>query len=65
MLVLHIYVLGQNGSIERSYDFLRYDGKESFEGCDVIIPYSTSNAQPISEADAISLLAGHEIKGDH
>lgn len=65
MLVLHVHIKGKDGGIERTYDFLRHDGKDSFEGLDVIIPYDARNDYPIREDDAIAILANQEMRGDH
>ena len=66
MLVLHVYIQGRGGYIERTYDFLRNDGKEAFEGCDLVIPYDDQNDYPISELDALAILSNQELaKGDH
>lgn len=66
MLVVHVYILGKNGNIERAYDFLRNDGKEGLEGCDVVIPYDKENPEPILEPDAVTLLHDLEVmKGEH
>lgn len=65
MLVLHVYIMGKNGNIERTYDFLRNDGKDSLEGCDIVIPYDKENPCPISERDAVVLIANQDLKGDH
>lgn len=65
MLVLHIYILGKNGNVERTYDFLRNDGKDSLEGCDVVIPYVDDNPQPVLERDALVLLDELNLKGEH
>lgn len=66
MLVLHVYVLGKDGAIERSYDFLRNDGKEDLDGVDVIIPYKDREEFPtVLEKDAMVLIANRDIKGNH
>ena len=67
MLVLHVYIMGRQGNIERSYDFLRNDGKEELEGCDLVIPYDDSLKYPLSEAEAASytMTMTNEFKGDH
>ena len=54
MLVLHVHVLGKDGSVERSYDFMRNDGKEGLEGCDIVIPYDKEISYPLDERDVIS-----------
>jgi hypothetical protein len=66
MLVLHVHVLGRNGSIERSYDFMRNDGKDALEGCDIVIPYDKEIPYPLTEPDVIAQV--HLIersRGDH
>lgn len=65
MLILHVHIMGRAGSVERTYDFLRNDGRESFQGVDVFIPYDDRNKYPISENDSLDLLATEEMKGDH
>ena len=65
MLVLHVYIMGKDGAIERTYDFLRNDGKDTLEGCDIVIPYDDENPYPIQERDAIALIATKEVQGDH
>ena len=65
MLVLHVHILGKTGYIERTYDFLRHDGKDSFDGCDVVIPYDDTREYPISENDTIAILVDRALKGDH
>ncbi len=65
MLVLHVHILGESGSVERTYDFLRNDGRDVFEGLDVIIPYDSEFHYPIGENDAIAILANKDLRGDH
>jgi len=65
MLVLHIHITGKNGNIERTYDFLRNDGKESLEGCDVVIPYSEEYRYPLTEDEAIAIVRNKDLRGDH
>lgn len=64
MLVFHVHILGKNGAIEKTYDFLRPDGKTTFEGCDVIIPYDPEYRYPFSEQDALVTISNHKV-GDH
>jgi hypothetical protein len=65
MLVLHVHIMGKNGNIERTYDFLRHDGKETLEGCDVVIPYDKEYTYPLSEDTSIAILRYKELEGDH
>jgi hypothetical protein len=64
MLVLHVHIVGKHGNIERTYDFLRYDGNEELEGCDIIIPYNEEHSYPIQERDAVALIPT-AVRGDH
>ena len=66
MLVLHVYIIGRNGNVERSYDFMRNDGKDELDGCDIVIPYAEENPRPVMEQDALALLFNEEMmKGEH
>lgn len=64
MLVIHVYIQGKNGNVERAYDFLRNDGKEDLSGFDCIIPYDKELNYPIAEYDAMKMIHITE-KGDH
>jgi len=65
MLVLHVYIMGKHGNIERTYDFLRNDNKEELEGCDLVIPYDKEIRYPMSESQTIDYMSILETKGDH
>lgn len=65
MLVLHVHVVGKHGNIERTYDFLRNDGKEELEGCDLVIPYSEEYHYPLSEHAAIAIIRHKDLTGEH
>lgn len=65
MLILHVHVVGKHGGIERTYDFVRNDGKEELDGCDVLIPYHKDNSWPVAEHEALALIANKPVHGDH
>lgn len=65
MLVLHVYIMGKRGNIERSYDFLQNNHTEELEGVDVVIPYEEEIDYPLSEHDAIAVMDNKRIRGDH
>ena len=66
MLVLHVHVLGQSGAIEKTYDFIRNDGKDTFDGMDVVIPFEETHNYPLSERDAMAIISNRELmRGDH
>lgn len=65
MLILHVHIMGKNGNVERTYDFLRNDGKDELEGCDVVIPYSDEHKYPMTEGDTIAYIRHRDVKGDH
>jgi hypothetical protein len=65
MLVLHVHIMGKSGNIERTYDFLRNDGKETLEGCDVVIPYNEEYTYPLSEDMSVAILRNRDLEGDH
>lgn len=67
MLVLHVHILGKGGQIERTYDFLRNDGKEGLEGCDLVIPYNEEEyLYPIEEHVAAAIITSKSFnQGDH
>lgn len=65
MLVLHVHIMGKNGNIERTFDFLRNDNKEALEGVDIVIPYSKDNPCPMDEGHALALIRHRDLKGEH
>jgi len=65
MLVLHVHIMGKHGNIERTYDFLRNDGKDALEGCDVVIPYNEDTKYPMTEDDAVAFIRHKDLRGDH
>lgn len=66
MLVIHVYVLGKDGAIERAFDFLRNDGKEELDGVDIVIPYKEREEyKNILEKDVLALISTKEIRKDH
>ena len=65
MLVLHVHITGKHGNIERTYDFLRNDGKDELEGCDLVIPYNEEYTYPLSEQTAIAIIRNKDLKGEH
>ncbi len=65
MLVLHVYIMGKRGNIERSYDFLRKDEKEELEGVDIVIPYDDDLNYPLTEGEAIAIMDNPKTRGDH
>lgn len=65
MLVLHVHIMGKNGNIERTYDFLRNDGKDALEGCDVVIPYKEEYSYPMTEDEAVAIIRHKDLKGEH
>ena len=65
MLVLHVHIMGKHGNIERTYDFLRNDGKDGLEGLDVVIPYSEEHTYPMTEEMAVAYVRHRDLKGDH
>jgi hypothetical protein len=65
MLIVHVHIMGKHGNIERTYDFMRNDGKDELEGCDVVIPYDKEYQYPISERDAIAIIRNQDMKGEH
>jgi hypothetical protein len=65
MLVLHVHIKGRHGTIERSYDFVRNDGKETLEGVDIVIPYEDDNPYPMRERDCIAWIHNKDLHGEH
>jgi hypothetical protein len=67
MLVLHVHIMGKAGNVERTYDFLRNDGKDGLEGCDLVIPYNEEEyLYPIQERDAVAIINSKAFnQGDH
>jgi hypothetical protein len=65
MLIVHVHIMGKHGNIERTYDFMRNDGKDELEGCDVVIPYDKELSYPVSERDAIAIIRNQDIRGEH
>lgn len=65
MLVLHVHIMGKQGNIERTYDFLRNDGKEELDGCDIMIPYNDEYTYPVSERDAVAIIRHKDLTGEH
>lgn len=65
MLIMHVYILGKNGGVERSYDFMRNNGKEALEGCDLVVPYDEENEQPMTERSALAIISNEHLRGDH
>jgi hypothetical protein len=65
MLSIHVYIKGKSGTIERSYNFLQPNGKDTFEPIDLIIPYDEENKYPITENDAKMIMATQLRRGEH
>lgn len=64
MLVIHVYITGKQGNVERSYDFMQNDGKEELVGFDCVIPYDEELEYPVAEYEAIRMFK-KQAKGDH
>lgn len=66
MLVVHVHVLGRHGAVERTYDFVRNDGKEALDGCDIVIPYNGDEyTYPLSEDDTLAIIHHKSFTGEH
>lgn len=65
MLIVHVHIKGKNGSIERSYDFMRNDDEDQLSGIDVIIPYDEKYEYPLDEDAAVVLVANKGLRTNH
>ena len=65
MLILHVHIMGKRGNVERTYDFLRNDGKEELEGCDIVIPYNEEYHYPLTEDTAVAIIRHKDLGGEH
>lgn len=65
MQVVHVYIAEEDGSIGRSYDFLRNDGKDGFSGTDITVPFSEEYTYPILEHEAADIIRNNQFKGDN
>lgn len=65
MLIVHVHIMGKKGNVERTYDFMRNDGKEVLDGCDVVIPYDKEQHYPMAEEEAIAIIRNKDLRGDH
>lgn len=65
MLIIHVYIKGRSGAVERTYDFVHNDGKDSFEGKDIIIPFNEENEYPMTEKDAMAIISNQNMGRDN
>lgn len=62
MLVIHAYVLNKDGSTSSSFDLMRNDGKDTFKGVDIKLPFNKDYPYPLFEDDVINLINNKDIK---
>lgn len=65
MLIVHVHVKGKSGAIEKTYDFVRNDGKDGIEGFDCVIPFDEEAHYPLTEQDVLAIISNRDFGRDN